>query len=90
MLGNRSLYCDDALDFVREIAQHIRFTPKRSHLSSDKLAQFDCSGVSTITRWMTITIVIDAVLRDYSILVDALDEIYLSTHDEYGFKLMVC
>ena len=38
------------------------------------------------TRWTARTVAIDAVLKDYSVLMDTLEEISLTTHDEYGMK----
>lgn len=63
------------------------FSPKRSHLLSEKLAQPDSTGVSikalSTTRW---TEAIDAVLKDYSILLELMEEIHQTTRDEYGLK----
>ena len=88
--GRQITLLRDALDIVREIAQLIRLSPKRSHLFNEKLAQSDCSGVSIKplcqTRWTARTGAIEAVLKDYSILMDAMEDINLSTHDEYGLK----
>ena len=38
------------------------------------------------TRWTARTTAIEAVLKDYSILMDAMEEINHSTHNEYGLK----
>jgi hypothetical protein len=88
--GRKISLLRDALDVVREISQLIRFSPKRSHLFNHKLAQSDGSGVSIkplcLTRWTARTTAIEAVLKDYSILMDAMEEINHSTHDEYGLK----
>ena len=58
--------------------------------SNQKLAQSDGSGVSIkplcLTRWTARTTAIEAVLKDHSILMDAMEEINHSTHDEYGLK----
>jgi hypothetical protein len=80
----------DAIDLVREISQLIRYSPKRSHLFNEKLAQSERTGVSIKplcpTRWTAQTAAIEAVLKDYSILIDAMQEIQDSTRDEYGLK----
>ena len=76
--GRKISLLRDALDVVREISQLIRFSPKRSHLFNQKLAQFDGSGVSIkplcLTRWTARTTTIEAVLKDYSILMDAMED----------------
>ena len=38
------------------------------------------------TRWTARTGAIEAILKDYSILLDVLDEIHDTTPDEYGLK----
>ena len=57
---------------------------------NEKLAQSECTGVSLkplcTTRWTARTAAIEAVLKDYSILMDAMQEIHGSTRDEYGLK----
>ena len=80
----------DALDVVREISCLIRFSPKRSHLFSEKLSQSECSGVNIkplcSTRWTARTSAIEAVLKDYSTLMETMEEIHCTTHDENGLK----
>ena len=39
-----------------------------------------------ITRWTARTSAIEAVIKDYSILIEAMAEINSTTHDEYGLK----
>ena len=36
-------------------------------------------------RW-TVTASVDAVIKDYTILMDLLEEVNSTTHDEYGLK----
>ena len=88
--GRKITLLRDALDTVREIAQLIRFSPKRSHLFNEKLAQSDGPGVSIkplcVTRWTAITVAIEAVLKDYSVLMDTMEKIHHSTHDEYSLN----
>lgn len=38
------------------------------------------------TRWTARTGVISAVITDYEILMDTLEETHQTTHDEYGLK----
>lgn len=64
--------------------------PKRSHLFSEKLKELDISGVNIKplcpTRWTARTGTIQAILQDYTVLIDTLDEIHQTTRDEYGLK----
>ena len=88
--GRQLLFIMDALDTVREIAKLIKFSPKRSHLFSEKLAQPESTGVSINplcpTRWTGRTGAIEAVSKDYSLLMQTLEEINHNTKDEYGLK----
>lgn len=88
--GRKLPFLRDALEVVREIIKLIRFSPKRAHLFSDKLAESENPGVTLKplcpTRWTARTGAIGAVLSDYSILMETLDEVHQTTHDEYGSK----
>lgn len=88
--GRKLPFLRDALDTVREVVKLIKLSPKRAHLFSEKLAQPDNSGVTLKplcpTRWTARTEAIGAVINDYSILMEALDEIHQTTRDEYGLK----
>ena len=79
----------NAIDITREIAKLINFSPKRSHLFNEKLAQEE-HGVSLKplcpTRWTVRTVAIEAILKDYSVLMDTLEEVSETTRDEYGSK----
>ena len=44
--GRKLPFLRDALDTARELAQLIKFSPKRAHLFSEKLAQSDTTGVN--------------------------------------------
>ena len=88
--GRKLEFLRNALDTTKEIAKLINFSPKRSHLFSEKLAQPDSTGVSIKllcpTRWTARTGAIEAVLKDYSVLMETMEEIHHTTHDEYGLK----
>ena len=76
---------------MREISKLINLSPKRSHLFNEKLVQSDHPGGVSIkplcpTRWTARTAAIEAVLKDYSILMEVMGEIHDTTHDEYGLK----
>ena len=81
----------DALDIVREIGNLVRFSPKRSHLFNHELSEVNSDTVVTIkllstTRWTAQTSAIEAVLNDYSILMETMSEINSTTWDEYGLR----
>lgn len=42
------------------------------------------------TRWTARTAAIDAILKDYTVLVETLEEVHATTHDEYGLKASGC
>ena len=56
-----------------------------------KLTKSDAESVVTVkslcaTRWTAQTSAIEAVLKDYSILMETMAKINSTTHDEYGLK----
>jgi len=77
--GRKLSFLRDALDIIREIIKLIRYSPKRAHLFSVKLTQSDNTAVTLKplcpTRWTARTNAIGAVLSDYSILMETLDEV---------------
>ena len=38
------------------------------------------------TRWTARTAAIEAILKDYELLIETLEEVHQSTQDEYGMK----
>ena len=44
--GRKLVFFHNALDMVREIVKLIKFSPKRAHLFSEKLAQPDKCGIT--------------------------------------------
>ena len=88
--GRQIVCIRDALDTVKEIGKLILFSPKRSHLFSSKLQQACDDTVSLKlfcpTRWTARTSAINAILKDYGVLLQTLEEIHATTHDEYGMK----
>lgn len=88
--GRQIILLRDALDIVREIGKLIKYSPKRSHLLCQKLAESETSGanIKTLcpTRWTARTAAIGAVLKDYAVLMDTMAEVNQTTHDEYGIK----
>ena len=90
--GRQILLLRDALDVVKEITQLIKFSPKRSHLFSEKLKQCesDSRGVNIkllcLTRWTARHSALEAILADYSILMETMEDINVTSHDECGVK----
>ena len=64
-------------------------SPKRSFLFPSNLS-VKRGGKSSKplwpTKWTVHTAAIDAVLKDYVVLMETLEDIYSTTHDEYGLK----
>ena len=86
----RNLVCiRDALETVREMSNLIRYSPKRLHLLSSKLSQASESHNTVSlkplsqTRWTAQTA---AILKDYEVLLETLEEVHATTRDEYGLK----
>lgn len=90
--GRQILLLRDALEVVKELTQLIKFSPKRSHLFSEKLKQSDSEfrGVNIkllcLTRWTARHGALEAILTDYSILMETMEDINVTSHDEYGVK----
>ena len=86
----RQLVCiRDALEICRGIINLIKLSPKRSHLFSSKLqASDDGTTLKPLcpTRWTARTAAIDAIIKDYVLLIETLEEIHSTTRDEYGLK----
>ena len=80
----------DALDTVRDIVKLINYSPKRKTLFSDKLHDHSgsCIGLKPLcpTRWTVRAVAIDAVIKQYTIIIETLDEVHSTTKDEYGLK----
>lgn len=92
--AGRKLVClRDALELCRETINLIRFSPKQLHLFSRNLATSD-AGVTlkplSTTRWTACTAAIDAILKDYTILMKNMEEIHATMLDEYGLKASEC
>lgn len=76
----------DAIELCREIYKLIELSPKRSFLFSSNLSAKG-SGTSLKplcpTRWTVCTTAIDAILKDYVVLMET-EDIHSTTRDEYG------
>ena len=77
---------------MREIVKLIHFSPKRKHLFSEKLSNDgENNGVNIkplcLTRWTVRNGAIDAVLKDYAVVMDTMEELNRTTRDEYGLKV---
>ena len=89
-VGRNIICIRDALELVREVGKLIKLSPKRLHLFSTRLSESDECTVSLkslcTTRWTARTGAIDAILKDFKVLSETLEEIYETTRDEYGLK----
>lgn len=77
-----------ALDIVMEISKLIRYSPKRTLVFEQCKQDLSIPGTSLRplcpTRWTVRTVAIDAVLRNYPALLEALETIGSEAHDDYG------
>ena len=76
----------DALEACRGIIDLIRFSLKRSHLFSTGSSGGVVLKPLCPTRWTARTAAIDAIVKDYPVSMDTLEEINATTRDEYGMK----
>ena len=89
-VGRQNHLLRDAMDIVREIVGLIKRSPKRTHLFNEKLMQSEgpkC-GIKPLcpTRWTVRTEAMDAVIKQYSVIMDTMEEVNQTTRDEYGLK----
>jgi len=77
-VGKQLVFLRDALEVIREIAKLIKFSPKRASLFSQALAQPDNMVVTIkplcLTRWIARQTTIKAVLNDYKVLLETLED----------------
>ena len=89
-IGKNVVCIRNAIEIVKEVGKLILYSPKQLHLFSSTLQQASDSGVSLKllcpTRWTPQTVAINAILKDYNVLLEVLEEIYRTTPDEYGTK----
>ena len=89
-MGGPSDRAGSILDIVREIVQLINKSPKRKHLFSEKLITHDSvhKGLKPLcpTRWTVRAEAMDAVLKQCKVIIETMEEVHLTTHDEYGLK----
>ena len=73
----------DALDTVRDIVKLINYSPKHKTLFSEKLHDHSVSCNSSDlkplcpTRWTVRAEAIDAIIKQYTIITETLDEVYI-------------
>ena len=76
--------------YSREICKLINFSPKRKHLFSEKLHENGgpTMGVKPLcpTRWTVRTEALNAVIKQYSVIMETMDEVNRTTHDDYGLR----
>ena len=88
--GRQNHLLRDGMDIVREIVKLINYSPKCKHLFSEKLLQSDgpkC-GIKPLCpiRWTVRTEAIDAVIKQYTVIMETMEYVHNTTHDEYGLK----
>ena len=82
----------DALDTVSQISKLINYSPKRKHLFSEiqmaNEGQEATSGIKPLcmTRWTVRTEAIHAVLKHYQSIMETMEEVHSTTHDDYGLQ----
>ena len=78
----------NALDVTTELSKLILYSPKRSLILEEfrKELSPEGSGIRPLcpTRWTVCTGAIDAVLRNYPAIIEALATISEDSHDDYG------
>ena len=89
--GRKLVNLRDALETVKEINNLIIYSPKRSHLFATKLLQEEHSASVKLkslclNRWTARTGAINAIIKDYDLLLEVLEEIHATTKGEYGLK----
>ena len=79
----------DAIDVVREIVGLIKYSPKCTHLFNEKLqSDGPKCGIKSLcpTCWTVRTEAMDAVIKQYSVLMETMEDVHHTTRDEYGLK----
>ena len=80
----------DSLELVREIVKLIKFSPKRTTLFNTMKSQLSSEAQSLKplcpTRWTVRTGAIKAILDNYEVLLQTLEEINITGRDEYAMK----
>ena len=70
--------------------QLINKSPKRKHLLTEKLITHDSvhKGLKQLcpTRWTVRAEAMDAVLKQYKMIIETMEEVHSTTHDEYELK----
>ena len=91
-VGKSIISLRNALESVKEISNLIRFSPKQLHLFLSKLEQVEEDETVVklkplcTTWWTARTGAIEAILKDYRLLLDVMDEIRVTTRDEYCLR----
>ena len=88
--AGRKLVClRDALEICRGMVDLTHLSLKTLHLFSSNL-EVSSGGVTLKplcpTRWTAWTAAINAILKDYPVMMDTLEEIQITTHNECGLK----
>ena len=80
----------DSLSLVKEIHQLLSNSPKRNELFNEIKVETcpDAPGLRPLcsSRWTVRTSAIESILKIYEALLDTVDEINMTAHDEHGAK----
>ena len=86
--SKNSEYIRKALDICGELARLTKLSPKRSAVFDSCKAEMvtESPGIKPLcpTRWTVRTGAVDAILKNYDAMVNALDIISDQCHDDYG------
>ena len=79
------------MDIAREVVKLINFSAKRKHLFSQRLLQQTEGpkiGIKPLcaTCWTVRTEALDTVIKQYSVIMNTMEEVHHTTQDEYGLK----
>ena len=79
----------EALELEKKIVKLVKLSPKRSTLFAQNLENYE--GGETLkplcpTRWTVRTAAFSAVLEDYVVLPQTMEDLSDTTHDEYGLR----
>ena len=65
-------------------------SPKRKHLFTEKLTNHESvhKGIKPLcpTSWTVRAEALDSVLKQYKVIIETMEEVHSTTHDEYGLK----
>ena len=85
----------DSFDVVTEIEKLILWSPKRKNLFSTQMQSHTCDNDSgnpvglrrlCPTHWTMRAASMDSVIKNYSVIIDTMEEVHRTTRDDYGLR----